>query len=135
MTTTQGSMNTRISDLNKIIEHVEEVKKKLPGYVPNGPDPEAHFCEIATAHYLKQFDLEQISNTHLWFVTGELCHHLMNLAVDIGVEDLELFDPYLNNLPLMIVSCLAWNQGVDFEVDSLREFGSMNINQFFKNEQ
>jgi hypothetical protein len=135
MTTT--SPNTRVSDLNKIIAKVEEWKKARPELVPGGKDPETDFMQLCTLGWLGQFDLDQCPGMYLWAAAQGASIAVLDLAEEIGVEDLTLFDRFMSNMPLMVAALVAENVEGDHtsvDVEGLQKYGNTLISDFFTND-
>jgi hypothetical protein len=131
MTTTKGFKNTRVSDLNKIIAKVDEWKKARPELVPGGKDPETDFMQIVTLAWLSQFDVDQWSGMYLWAAANGAAIAVLEMAEEIGVEDLTLFDRFMSNMPLMVAATVLENtETLSMDMDGLHQYGNTLVSDY-----
>ena len=131
---TTATPSTRVSDLNKIIEAIDQFKANNPGVGVFDGDPEYLFLSIVTSCYIAQAELSQQDNYYLWLAAGSAAHAVFAAAEEIGVKDLSIFDKYLGALPHIYASSIAINQGKEVDVEGLQKYGNTLNSDFFTKE-
>ncbi len=135
MTTT--TPNTRISDLNKLINHVEKIKESNPALELSGSIPECNFLEIVARVWLSDIGADNAANAYLWGCADSAFLVAIRVAEGIGIEDVSLLDPYSCNMPLMIAGMVAASNGVKAEqidIEGLNKYGNTLVSDFFTKE-
>lgn len=134
--TTTTPKNTRVSDLNKIINYVEEFKTINPEIeeLLEGDIENQLVLTCAMEFVATMGDEVSLADSYLWVLSGVVLSAVTKLEQALKIEDPSILASAIHNIPAMLVDLIGGSvEGIDdlCNVEELYKLGATKPSDFF----